>query len=137
MMLVVKLTPPHQAVILNPAGGQTHPSPPRGHPPHLLVVKLTPLRQAVILNLCWWPNSPISAQGSSSTPAGGQTWSNSPFPAMRSSSTPAGGQTHPSPPGGQLHPSTWQLVFHRETGNEGRGVMKREEERQYERCGKG
>ena len=54
--------------------------PPGGHPLTypLLVVKLPPSRQAVILHPCWRSNSPLSAQ--------------------RSSSTPAGCQTHPSPP---------------------------------------
>ena len=96
MMLVVKLTPPHQAVILNPAGGQTHPSPPKAHSPHLLVVKLTPPRQAVILHTCWWPNSPLSAQGSSSTPAGGQT--------------------HPSPPSGHPQPLLVAKLTHLRPG---------------------
>ena len=115
-----------------PAGGQIHPFPPSGHPPTLmaanlpphpavifhpscLVVKFPPPHPAVILHPCWRSNSPLSAQ--------------------QSSSIPAGGQPHPSPPsghpaGGQLPPSTRLLVFQRDRGKEGRGVMKRGDERQ-------
>ena len=67
-----------------PAGSQTQPSPPSGHPPPLLAVKLTPLHPAVILHPCWQSNSPFSTQ--------------------RSSYTPASGQTHPSPPSGHPPP---------------------------------
>ena len=55
-----------------PPTGQIHPFPPSSHPSPHLTVKFTPSRPAVILHLCWRPNSLLSTQRSSSTPAGAQ-----------------------------------------------------------------
>ena len=70
-LLAVKLTPSAQRSSSTTSGGQSHPSPPSGHPSPLLVVKLTPLRPAVILHHFWRSNSPLPAQWSFSTPACG------------------------------------------------------------------
>ena len=57
-----------------PAGGQSHPSPPSGHPSPQMSANLIPLHPAVILHPCWRPISLLSTQQSSSTyPSGGQT----------------------------------------------------------------
>ena len=80
-----------------PAGGQSHPSPPCGHLPLLLLaVQFIPPCPTVILHpYCWRSNSPLSAQWSSSNPAGSQPQN---FPTQRTSSTPpASSQLHLSP----------------------------------------
>ena len=92
----------------SPADGQTHPSPPSGHPAPLLVVKLTPLHPAVILTPCWRSNSPLLAV--KLTPLRAVVilqpfWrSSSPLSVQWSSSTPSGGQAHPSPSSGHPPP---------------------------------
>ena len=81
--------PTQRSSSIPPAGSQSHPSPPSGplpplllavkftppssHPPLMLSVKLTSQCPAFILHPCLRSNSPLSAQRSFSTPAGGPT----------------------------------------------------------------
>ena len=76
------------------AGGQTHPSPPSGHPPLLLAVKLPLLCPEDILLPCWQQTSPLP------------TW-----------------RGHSTPVGGQLHHSSRLLVLQEESYKEGRREM--------------
>ena len=110
-----------QQSFFTPVGCQHHPSPPSGHlpplllavkfsqpsghPPYLLAVKLTPLRPAVILHTCRRPTSPLSAQ--------------------LSSSIPAGSQPHPSQPISHLPSLLLKVNFPRILMFKGREMMKR------------
>ena len=104
-LLEANLPPPHLEVIFHkPAGGQTLPSQPSGHPSPLLSANLIPPHPAVILPtpiLLAVKLSPLSSQRSSFTPAVSQPH---PSPQRSSSTHPAGGQTLPSPHSGHLPP---------------------------------
>ena len=104
-LLEANLPPPHPEVIFHkPAGGQTLPSQPSGHPSPLLSANLIPPHPAVILPtpiLLAVKLSPLSSQRSSFTPAVSQPH---PTPPRSSSTHPVGGQTLPSPHSVHLPP---------------------------------
>ena len=130
-------------ILYPPSCGKIHPSPPRGNPPPLMAVKFTPPQPAVILHSCWRSNSTFSTQLASSLRSGGQ-----PHPSPSSGHPPPllAVKVTPLHPAVILYPCWWPtsllptrrssytpytstppllLVFQRERGREGRGLMKK------------